>query len=177
MISRLSVIRIYEDSTTSYSTTIHDIQHLWNSGTATVHTNLHEKICPLNGRKCTCPRYRPPVFERYILELYFSPSAGGLKIKKKLHTGEPSTAFEHLSGRQVFRFSWQIRVWCCTVVVNVYVCPCSFSNHVIPCTVRTTGLHDRILLKMPVTHYDLPVVYAFILHQNGHLVPKRRTQR
>ena len=27
------------------------------SGTATVHTNLHEKICLRNGRKCTCDPY------------------------------------------------------------------------------------------------------------------------
>ena len=38
------------------------------SGTATVHTNLHEKICLRNGKKCTCDPYRPPMFERYILE-------------------------------------------------------------------------------------------------------------
>ena len=38
------------------------------SGTATVHTSLHEIICVRNGRKCTCDSYRPPMFERYILE-------------------------------------------------------------------------------------------------------------
>ena len=34
------------------------------SGTATVHTNLDEKICLRKGRKYTCDPYRPPIFER-----------------------------------------------------------------------------------------------------------------
>ena len=50
----ITVIRLYGDSTTTFSTkdTIYN-----TSGTATVHTNLHEKICLRNGRKCTCDPY------------------------------------------------------------------------------------------------------------------------
>ena len=86
-------------------------------------------------------------------------------------------AFKEETGFQVLS---QIRVLCCAfVVVNVYVSTCSFSNHAIPCAVRTTGLyeHNIILLKMSVTHYELPVVCTSILHQNGYPVPKSRTQR
>ena len=58
-------------------------------------------------------------------------------------------------------------------------CTCSFSHHVTPCAVRTTGLyeHNRILPKMSVTHYQLPVVCTFIFHQNGYPVAKSRTRR
>ena len=155
MITRLSVIRIYGDSTTTFSTRRHDIQYR----TATIHNNLHEKICLRNGRKCTCDPYRPPTFERYVLE---NPAQLSNISRGDRFSGS-------LTNQSIVLYCGSQCV-CCTF---------SFSNHVIPCAVRTTGSyeHNRILPKMSVTHYELPVVCTFILHQNGYLVPKSRTRR
>ena len=121
------------------------------SGTATVHTNLHEKICLRNGRKCTCDPYRPPMFERYIL--------GNPAQLSNIQRGD------RFSGSLT---NQSIVLYCGSQCV---CCTCSFSHHVNPCAVRTTGLyeHNRIFLKMSVTHYELPC--TFILHQNGYPVP------